>query len=112
MSGTCICAKSGYYTSAVNTDCYDYNSSASPAATAYYTASRGDGNYDYNCDSTESKYYTNTYSCSSWPLCDLSRAGWSSSVASCGTSATWVSSCSTDWTSCDKSTTTVTQSCK
>ncbi len=112
VSGRCLCSTDGYYSSRYNTDCYDYSASANPAATSYYTTHRGDSSYDYNCDSASTQYYTATYDCSSWPGCSTDSTGWRSGVASCGSSASWVTDCDTDWTSCSLDTTTVTQSCR
>jgi len=112
VAGKCLCSTSGYYSSRYNTDCYDYNSSANPTATSYYTSNRGDGSYDYNCDGSATQYYTSGYSCSSWPLCGSFSSGWKSSTPSCGSSGTWVSGCSLDWTGCDLSTSSVTQACR
>ena len=113
-TGTCLCSTSGYYTSRYDTDCYDYNSAANPAATTYYSVSRGDGSYDYNCDSTTEKYYKDTYECYDFwaiPPCDFRMAGWESSAASCGSSGNYITGCSVDWFDCDVSRTTKTQSC-
>ena len=110
VSGKCLCSASGYYDSAYDTDCYDYNSSASPAATSYSTSHRGDGDYDYNCDGTESKYYGDKGSCSGavW-VCSWD-AGWDGSVASCGSRADYITDCSGFL--CDTSTTSYTQACR
>lgn len=110
VSGRCLCSFDGYYTAAINTDCFDYNSAASPAATTYSTSQRGDGSYDWNCDGTASKYYGSSGSCSGWPFCSGSN-GWRSGVASCGSAADYQTGCSTDWTSCDESYSTYTQKC-
>ncbi len=108
----CLCSSTGYYTSRYNTDCYDSNSDASPAATSWFSNNRGDGSFDYNCDGTATKRYTGTGGCGGWPTCNVSN-GWNSSVASCGTSANWVSSCSTEVLfSCSKNYTTRTQDCR
>ena len=110
VAGKCLCSKSSYYTSAYNTDCYDYNTSANPAATSYSTSSRGDGSFDYNCDGSQSKYWTSSGGCGSWPGCSAT-TGWASSVASCGSSASYVTSCSLDWFNCAESTSTYIQKC-
>ncbi|MSP56257.1 MAG: hypothetical protein EXR69_11740 [Myxococcales bacterium] len=106
----CLCSTSGYYNETNGSDCYDYNASASPVGSSYYSTNRGDGSYDYNCDSTETKYYTSSYSCS-WP-CSGETAGWSGSTPGCGSSGTWVSSCDLDWFSCDANSSTLTQICR
>jgi hypothetical protein len=108
----CLCAPSGYYTSPYSTDCYDGNASANTSATTWYSTHRGDGSYDYNCDGSAEKYYPDKYNCSSWPLCGSFTAGWKSSVPSCGSNGTYVTACSTDWTSCSTSTATRTQKCR
>ncbi len=110
VSGKCLCSSSGYYTSSYNTDCYDYNSDANPGQTTYQTAQRGDSSYDYNCDSTESKYWSSTGKCGSWPGCSATK-GWKSSTASCGSTGDYITSCSVDWFSCESSTSTYTQKC-
>ncbi|MFN7144788.1 MAG: putative metal-binding motif-containing protein [Myxococcota bacterium] len=110
VSGRCLCSYDGYYTSATNTDCYDYNASANPTATTYSTTQRGDGSYDWDCDGSAEKYYPSMGSCGSWPSCGTT-SGWRSSVASCGTSADYLTNCSLDWTSCDKDYSTYTQKC-
>ena len=115
VAGRCLCSTDGYYSSRYNTDCYDYNANANVASGTYYTSHRGDSSYDYNCDSIQDTYYDNTYSCDSFwavPPCDFNYAGWYSGVASCGTSASYVTGCSVDWFTCDIDTTTVTQSCR
>jgi hypothetical protein len=111
VSGECLCSYDGYYTAANNDDCYDYNSSASPAATTYTTSQRGDGSYDWNCDGTSSKYWTSTGGCTNNIVSCPSTAGWSGSVASCGSSGDYVTSCSWDWFSCDENTSVYTQKC-
>ncbi len=110
-AGKCLCAPTGYYTSSYKTDCYDNNASANPSATSYYTTDRGDGDYDYNCNSVEDKKYPDLGDCSGWPLCTLS-SGWKSSVRSCGTTGTYYTGCSLDWTSCSSTVTSRTQSCR
>ncbi len=110
--GKCLCAPDGSYTSSYNSDCYDYNAAANPAASAYSTSQRGDSSYDYNCDGSESKYYSEVYSCGSWPGCS-STAGFSGSTPACGSTGTWVTGCSLDWFSCeDDSSYSVTQACR
>ncbi len=90
----CTCSTSGYYTATNSSDCYDYSSSANPAQTSYFTTSRGDGSYDYNCDSSQTKQYTTTYSCTAnLTGCTSSTSGWDSSTPSCGSSNTWKSGC-------------------
>ena len=108
---TCTCSTTGYYTSTNSDDCYDYSSSANPAQSNYFSSHRGDSSYDYNCDSSESKEYSSSGSCYSWPLC-YANTGWKSSVASCGSSADYITSCSLDWFDCEASTSTYTQSCQ
>jgi hypothetical protein len=110
VSGKCLCNFDGYYNSALNTDCYDYNASANPAASSYSTSQRGDGSYDWNCDGSQSRYYTSSGSCDSWPGCGSS-PGWAGSIAACGASGSYVTSCSLDWFNCDENTSTVTQPC-
>jgi len=109
VSGKCLCTQSGYYDSSYNTDCYDYNSDASPAQTSYQTSHRGDSSYDYNCDGSESKYYGSTGSCSGavW-ICSTS-TGWESSVASCGSTGDYITNCSGFL--CDSTTSTYSQYC-
>ncbi len=105
----CLCQEDGYYRSGYDNDCYDYNSSASPAATSYSSSQRGDGSWDWNCDGTQTKYYTSVGTCSGavW-VCSWS-AGWSGTVPSCGASASWIDGC--DGFLCEDSTTTQTQPC-
>ena len=93
VAGQCLCSTSGYYTSAYDTDCYDNDATAAPGETAYHTSDRGDGSYDWNCSGTEEKYYGSAYSCPLTSLCTLTE-GWRSGVASCGTSASYVTGCS------------------
>jgi hypothetical protein len=112
--GKCLCASSGVFRSPYKTDCYDGNSLANPASTTYSTTDRGDGDYDYNCDGVEDKFYPSKYSCSAWPLCGdygTFTTGFKNSVASCGNSGTWVTSCSWTVTSCSLTTSTKTQKC-
>jgi hypothetical protein len=114
ISGRCLCSSTGYWTSRYRTDCYDYNSAANPSATTYMTSHRGDGSYDWNCDGVETRYWAETYSCDDFwalPPCDLNHQGWRSGVASCGSSASYVTNCSIDLFSCSISTTTRTQKC-
>ena len=111
-SSQCQCSADSSYSTTNSSDCYDSNSSANPAQTNYFTTHRGDGSYDYDCDSSETKRYTTTYSCS-WNVVSCSTTqGWTSSSPSCGGSGTWVTSCSWDWFGCSTSTTSVTQECK
>ena len=109
----CSCSATGYYTATNSSDCYDYNSAANPAQSGYYSSSRGDGSYDYNCDGSQTKKYTGSGSCGSWPFnCSSgSTAGWDGSTPSCGSSKSYVTSCSTGWTGCNETTSTYTQSC-
>ncbi len=111
-SGSCLCAPDGYYTASYNSDCYDYNSSASPAQTFYQSSQRGDGSFDWNCDGVESKYYTVSHDCG-WDCSLLSSGtqGWLSGTPGCGTTSDWVTSCSLDWFTCTQSTTPLTQTC-
>lgn len=111
VAGRCQCAPDGSYTSATNTDCYDYNSAANPTATAYSASQRGDGSYDFNCASGEEKRYTESAGCSSWPVCGHTE-GWRSGPAACGATADWQTDCSIDWTSCDRDYRSQTQSCR
>ncbi len=116
VTGRCYCAISGYYTSAYDTDCYDYNSSASPAATTYSTSQRGDGSYDWNCDGVQDKYWKSYGgACGGWPTCGTT-VGWTgSSARSCSSSGTYYPSgaCTLPfpYTSCSASTSTYTQKC-
>ena len=110
VSPKCLCAIDGYYTSGYSNDCYDYNASASPAASAYSTTHRGDGSYDWNCNGTETKYYTVSGGCGSWPGCGYTD-GWSGSTPACGSTSSWVNGCHVDWFSCDEDTVSLTQSC-
>jgi hypothetical protein len=108
----CLCTSGGYYTSRYNTDCYDSNANANPGATSWQTTDRGDGSHDWNCDGSQSKRYTGTGGCGGWPTCNVSN-GWNGSVAACGTSANWVSSCSTEVLfSCSKNYTSRSQNCR
>jgi len=109
----CLCSADGYYTSANDNDCYDYNSSANPAQGGYFSTSRGDGNYDYDCDNLQTKFDTTIGACSGavW-ICTTSRTGWSSSSPSCGISSNYVTSCDAGFTSCSEKTSSRTQSCK
>ena len=109
VSAKCLCNDDGYYRSGYNNDCYDYNASASPAASSYSTAQRGDSSWDWNCDGTETKYYTSVGTCSGavW-VCSLS-IGWKSTVPACGATASWLDDCSGFL--CDEGTSSVTQPC-
>jgi Putative metal-binding motif len=107
----CLCASAGYYTANNDDDCYDFSSIAHPGQTGWFTMSRGDGSYDYDCDGSTTPQFTTMGSCSAWPMCDTT-VGWSGIAPSCGTSGTWVSSCSTDWTTCSNSTQMRTQACR
>ena len=115
-SSRCLCAPTGYYTSPYNTDCYDGNANANTSNTAWYTTDRGDSSYDYDCDGAQTKYYSSKYSCDAWPLCGSAlgsfSAGWKTSVAACGASATYVTACSIGTTSCTLTTVTRTQKCQ
>jgi hypothetical protein len=117
VAGQCLCSYSGYYTAANATDCYDYNASANPVATSYSSSSRGDGSFDFNCDSVQDKYYDDTGDCY-WVSFSCGRTpGWSSTNPSCGSGASYVSSCREDTVlgvivSCGNNTSTYTQSCR
>lgn len=106
----CLCSGEGYYTSANNGDCYDYNSSANPAQGGYFSTSRGDGSYDYDCDGSQTKYDTSSGNCSGAVWICSTTTGWESGVASCGITADYITDCS--GFSCDNSTTSKTQTCK
>ncbi len=102
-AGRCLCAASSstYYTAATNTDCYDFNASANPAASSYFTSSRGDGSYDYNCNGSSEKQYTSTAACTYYlGDCYAATSGWDGSVASCGVNTGWATGsdgCSWSW---------------
>lgn len=111
----CLCGASGYYTSAYDTDCYDYNSSASPVATSYHSTARGDGSYDYNCDGSTSYYYPSTGTCDWYFFSCTWSYGWESSVPSCGSRSDYIVDCDLGgfpYTECENSTSTYTQSCR
>jgi hypothetical protein len=116
IAGSCSCSSAGYYSAANDDDCYDYNSTANPGATAYSATSRGDSSYDYNCDGSSTSYYTATYDCDThWSgfSCSGYTDGFSSTAPACGSSGTWRSGCSAAWWSCSyTASTTVTQSCR
>ena len=103
VAGQCVCSTSGYYTASSNTDCYDSNSAANPAATSYSFYNRGDGSYDFNCDGASSQYSAAVYSCTtSWGgwSCSAHTDGWSGSAPSCGSAGTWKSGCTSSWWTC------------
>lgn len=111
----CLCSASGYYTSAYNNDCYDYNANANPAATSYYSTSRGDGSYDYNCDGSQSYYYPSTGTCDWYFFSCTWSYGWESSVPSCGSRSSYITGCDLGgfpYTECEATTSTYTQSCR
>jgi hypothetical protein len=114
VAGVCYCSATGYYTSPYDTDCYDLNDDASPAATKYKSYDRGDGSYDWDCDGKETKYYDSKGSCSASSIITCSSSdGWESKVQDCGDSDDYITDCTWVWLStCDKTTTTKTQSCK
>ena len=109
----CMCSTDGYYSTTNNTDCYDYNASANQSQAGYFTSSRGDGSFDYDCDTQEEKEDTSTGKCSGavW-ICTTSNTGWSGSVPSCGTTASYVTDCDAGFTSCSEVTSSQTQACK
>jgi hypothetical protein len=109
-AGRCLCTQDGYYTSRYSTDCYDSNASANPGATSWFTNDRGDGSFDYNCDGSQAKYYSDRGSCSGAVWVCTTNAGWDGSVASCGSTASWIYNCS--GISCSKDRTTRQQSCR
>ncbi|MDP2313346.1 MAG: putative metal-binding motif-containing protein [Pseudomonadota bacterium] len=111
VSSRCLCSYDGYYTAATNTDCYDYNSGSNPTATTYSTSSRGDGSFDWDCDSSEEKYYAVAGGCTNNIVSCPSTAGWAGGIATCGSTASYVTSCSWDWFSCDENTSNYTQKC-
>lgn len=113
VASQCSCDPTGYYTSPYNTDCYDYNASANPTITTYSSSTRGDTSFDWNCDSTEEKYFKGVASCNAWPLCTNGSGGWANSLASCGTSASYISACAYNgiW-SCGHTYITETQRCR
>ena len=109
-SSQCLCSSDGYYTSRYNTDCYDLNADASPAATSWNTNDRGDGSFDYNCDGTASKRFTSSGSCSGAVWICTTNTGWQGSVAGCGASRNWITNCS--GITCGASTRTEQQECR
>jgi Putative metal-binding motif len=115
VSSRCYCEGTGYYTASDNTDCYDSNTNANPGTSTYYSADRGDGSYDYNCDGSETKRYTDNYSCTGAVyICLDYTNGWSSSSdPACGASGNWRTSCTASLTSCTyDSTAARTQTCR
>jgi hypothetical protein len=110
VASVCACGATGYYTATAAGDCYDYNASASPAASSWSTSQRGDGSYDWNCDGAQTKLYTDSGSCDYWRGCSTT-AGWTSSTPSCGSTGNYLYNCSLDWFSCSEDTVSVTQAC-
>ncbi len=106
----CLCAPTGYYTSAYSSDCYDYNADASPAATDFFQNNRGDGSWDYNCDGSQEKSLTDRGNCSGAVWICTTTTGWASSAASCGATGSWIYDCS--GFSCGEDTTTKQQTCR
>ena len=102
-------------TVADNTDCYDNNANANPAATGWFSTDRGDGSYDYNCDGSETAYYQANYDCNvTWySTCDDNTDGWTSGQPACGSAGTYGTGCSAWVWSCEPdSTSQVTQTCR
>lgn len=100
-TSSCLCAATGYYTSAYTTDCYDYNGGANPAAVGWNTNNRGDSSFDYNCDGSQEKRYGDILSCGGLTLsgCFANTAGWANSGSnpSCGSGGTWYTDCDWNW---------------
>jgi len=120
-TSACLCSADGYYTSPYSTDCYDYNSDASPSATGWHSNARGDTSFDYNCDGTEEKEYSAVGDCS-WDfigICSMGSSGWEDgSAASCGDTEAYIASdsdcsaCGFLWTDCCESGANKQQTCR
>jgi len=111
-SSACLCAATAAFSSSNYQDCYDDNDDVYPSQTSYFGVQRGDGSYDYNCDSTQTKRYTNSHSCTWNVVSCATSAGWQGSVPQCGSQATWVNDCTWDWGGCQVQTSSRTQTCK
>jgi hypothetical protein len=107
----CFCEPTGDYTSTLATDCYDGNASAYPGAGGWYTTHRGDGSYDWNCDGSQEQEYTAVGDCGGWPSCSTT-SGWGGSVASCGTTGSWLDDCDTELFVCSTDYSARTQRCR
>ena len=102
-------APSGYVSN--DSDCYDSNADANPTQAGYFDVDRGDGSYDYDCNGVNDQQYTSRGSCGGWPAC-TTYAGWVTAVIRCGRTDDYITSCSTDWTSCTEYAETRTQACR
>lgn len=100
-------------TTPATTDCADAEAFAHPAATGYFSApiagAPAGRAYDYDCDGVEERRDTGVFACSA--ACDISVAGWFSTVPACGASAEWVNDCFV-MTSCRTSRETRAQACR
>ncbi|MBT3219495.1 MAG: hypothetical protein HN348_10420 [Proteobacteria bacterium] len=106
----CLCVSTTDYdvTNGMNTDCWDSNFNVNPGQTGYFSVSYSTStgsSYDYNCAGGEQKQDTRSglATCDiewqvAWPPWQcIGSSGWSNGVnPSCGTTATWYSSCQPD----------------
>ena len=105
----CLCGASGDYTAESATDCDDDDSAVNPGVTDFQSLPTSSGSWDWDCNSVEERRWLDVGSCSGSVVCDLVE-GWSESVAACGESAMWVTSCS--GLTCDESGIARTQTCR
>ncbi|GMV42429.1 MAG: hypothetical protein AMXMBFR64_41450 [Myxococcales bacterium] len=96
----CLCGPSGNLSVLQAGDCYDANALAKPGQGGWFTTHRGDGSFDYDCNNTQEPHWTEIGNCPSILCVTESKAGWvetGSAVPSCGSTASWSTSCYVDW---------------
>ena len=111
------CAHAGQLGRDATSDCCDADGRVHPGQTDWYTGSSGGsacGGWDFECDGSELRQYGSTYNCytqaGSVPTCYQASLGWRNGVPACGTSGSWVTSC-TGTGSCNLGTTSQEQAC-
>jgi hypothetical protein len=81
-----------------DTDCFDGNSTANPAAIGTWPVDRGDGSFDYDCDGLETPYFDHLGRCDDHPWCEpgpIDGQGWAEEIPPCGVVAEFLGDC--DW---------------
>ena len=81
----------GYVANAL--DCYDHNANAHPGQKEFFAEQRGDGSFDYDCSGAPERHWTGTGACSVG-LCSAISVGWQGTVADCGATKPWITTCS------------------
>lgn len=111
------CAHAGSLGQSATLDCCDADGRVHPGQGGWFAGSSGGsacGGWDFDCDGNEQRQYPSSYNCytlaGSVPTCYQAALGWRNAPPACGTSGTWVTSC-TGTGSCSLGTTSMEQTC-